>query len=420
MTWLAPGAFAALALLAGPVIVHLLARQHARRLIFPATHFVPATQAAAVTLRRPSDIGLLLLRLAMVAAAILAAAQPLILTPWRLARWNARVSRAVVVDSSRSVPAPDVASRLADQEMANAFAAMRLHTPDLADGVDRAVRWLEATAPSRREIVVISDFQTGGFDDRIIAAIPDRVGLRLLRAGVLADTRQVTAPPVEGWRGGIWQPSATIDAAGTRASWTRRGNAPGIPRWISVVSALADAGAADRALRAAVAIGVPPGDESRRVLVNFTGATARLPPPEPVRSPWIASAARVLRHSDLLRGLDPPTILEREGVMVVETPVAATDLAAPAIVRAVILAVRSGTIVDPEAETSAVPDASLTRWHRDPLPVTGPTNGVADESQARWLWALALLLLAVESYGRRGSVRRQTASATGEAHADAA
>ena len=104
MTWLAPGAFMALVLLAGPAIVHMLARRNARRVVFPATHFVRAAPAAAVRLRRPSDLGLLLLRLAIVAAAILAAAQPLVLTPWRQARWNARVARAVVVDTSRSIP----------------------------------------------------------------------------------------------------------------------------------------------------------------------------------------------------------------------------------------------------------------------------------------------------------------------------
>ena len=67
MVWLAPGAVAALVLLAGPVIVHLLARRNARRLIFPATHFVRATNAAAVRFRRPSDAGLLLIRLAILA-----------------------------------------------------------------------------------------------------------------------------------------------------------------------------------------------------------------------------------------------------------------------------------------------------------------------------------------------------------------
>ena len=135
MVWLVPGAFAALLLLGGPIAVHLLARRNARRLTFPATHFIRATQAAAVTLRRPSDIGLLLLRLAIVAIAVLAAAGPLVLTPWRTATWNARVSRAVVLDTSRSMVSADVPGRLADQEAANVFAALRLATPDLPDGL---------------------------------------------------------------------------------------------------------------------------------------------------------------------------------------------------------------------------------------------------------------------------------------------
>ena len=107
MTWPRRGAFAGLLLLAGPVLVHLLAAaERAAACMFPATHFVRATRAAAVRLRRPSDIGLLLLRLAIVAAAVLAAAQPLVLTPWRLAQWNTRVSRAVIVETSRGLRPP--------------------------------------------------------------------------------------------------------------------------------------------------------------------------------------------------------------------------------------------------------------------------------------------------------------------------
>ena len=55
---LAPWALAGDVLLAGPVVVHMLLRRNARRVMFPATHFLLATQAAAVRFRRPSDIGL--------------------------------------------------------------------------------------------------------------------------------------------------------------------------------------------------------------------------------------------------------------------------------------------------------------------------------------------------------------------------
>jgi hypothetical protein len=420
MTWLAPGAFAALALLAGPVLVHLLARRNARRLIFPATHFVRATQSAAVRLRRPSDIGLLLLRLAIVATAVLAAAQPLVLTPWRLAQWNTRVSRAVIVDTSRGLASPAVSLRLGDQEMRDVFAARRLNTSNLADGIARARTWLESVPPSRREIVVISDFQLGALADRDVAAIPADTGIRLIRAGIQPDTRRVTSAPIEGWRGGGWQATTTIDASGTRASWTRTGSA-GVPSWTSVAAASADAADADRALRAAVSLGVAAGDDSHRVLVRFAGASPLAPPGQPVRSPWIAAAALALQHSDLLMGAGPVAVAERDGVMIVDAPVTGAGLAAPAIVRAALLAVRPETIVDPQTEIGTLSDTELVRWRRESAPVTRSAIPGADDSDGRWVWLLALALLGIESRVRRVSRRqRQAPSADGEVHADAA
>ena len=84
IAWLTPGALAAFALLAVPVIVHLLARRNARRLVFPATAFVRATKAAAVRLRRPTDLGLLSVRLGALALAVLAGAHPVVVTRWRM------------------------------------------------------------------------------------------------------------------------------------------------------------------------------------------------------------------------------------------------------------------------------------------------------------------------------------------------
>jgi hypothetical protein len=444
MVWLAPRAFAALALLAGPVIVHLLTRRTARRVIFPATHFVRATQAASVALRLPSDIGLLLLRLAIVGVAVMAAARPLVMTQWRLAGWNARVSRAIVIDSSPSMSfdtARDalgggIAGRLAAQEMQDAFEARAVTRTILTDGIERAVGWLRTVPPSRREIVVISDFQRGSLDADTLTAVPANVGIRFIRAGVPPETRRTVLPSIEGWRAGVWQATATIDAAGTRASWVRRGPA-GAPRWISVDANAADADAADRALRAAVSPGVPAGDEGDRVLVRFAGAEPLRPPAHPIRSAWIARAALALSSdgdtgvgspasiSDRDTGVGsptpiengdptprvtpPPVVSERDGVMIVDAGVSAAALEAPAIVRAALLAVRPASIADTEAETVTLTDGDLARWRRDPAPVTsaaaligGESAGaLAAESDARWFWALALLLLGVEWRLRR-------------------
>jgi hypothetical protein len=399
--WLAPGAFAALLLLAGPVAVHLLARRNARRLIFPATHFVPAMPAAAVTLRRPSDIGLLILRLAIVTAVVLAAAQPLVMTSWRLAGWNARLSRAVILDTSRSMafdtPPVDVAVRLAEQEASNVFAARRLDTPVVSDGIERAIDWLQGAAPSRKQIVVISDFQRGAFDDGMLKRIPADVGVRLIRAGTPPETRRVESPSIEGWRQGSWKATATIDAAGIRATWARRGDTVA-PGWVSVAASSAEADAADRALRAAVSLGIPAGDPGHHLLVHFAGAAALVPAAQPVHSPWIAAAAIALARSDLLRDADADIkVLERDGVMVVEAPIPAAALAAPAVIRAALLAVRPAAIVDGEEEVVTLSDADLARWRRDPAPVTASAIPRADDSDGRWLWALALVLLAAEA-----------------------
>jgi hypothetical protein len=423
MIWLAPGAFAALLLLAGPVVIHLLARRNARRLVFPATHFVRATQAAAIRFRRPSDIGLLLLRLAIVAAAVLAAAGPLVMTPWRLAQWNARVSRAVVLDTSRSTSTTAIAARLAARESANVFAARRLETPFLPDGISRGVEWLQSTAPSRREVVVISDFQRGALDEESLKNIPADVGVRLIRAGAPPETRRTESPAIEGWRDGVWRATATIDAAGTRARWDRRGDAVP-PAWVSVSASPAEAAAANRALRAAAARGVASGDAGRRLLVRFAGAAALVPPAQPVQSPWIAAAALDLRRSDLLRDVEPAvTVLERDGVMVVDAAIPAEALAAPAVIRAALLAVRPAGIVDGEEEVVTLSDGDLARWRRDPAPVTASSNPRGDDSDGRWLWGLALVLLGAEARVRGSRLRAARyggQAAEGEKHADAA
>jgi Aerotolerance regulator N-terminal len=435
MAWLAPGALAALALLAGPIVVHLLARRNARRVVFPATHFVRTTQAAAVRFRRPSDVPLLLVRMAIVAAAVLAAAQPLFLTRWRLAAWNARVSRVVIAAGyAESTPSNPGTPRqqLADQEMATAYRAQRIDTADLADGLARAAPWLEAAPPSRREVVIVSDFRRGSIERGSLDVLPAGVGVRLIRAGAGPAERTAALPAVDGWRGSRWVPTVTVDASGTRTSWTedRRslagrsasggGSIEDRPEWVTIVAPPADAAAAERAKRAAASFGVSAGDDTHRVRIVFAGAQDE--GEQPVHTRWIARAAQALRDSDLLQEVDADvSVGERDGAFVVRAPVTASSLAAPAIVRAAMLAVRPAAIADRRLETLTIPDAELAQWRRDPVPFQLTSTDLssvarATDSDARWFWALALVLIGVETWMRRPrrSVTRQ------EAHADAA
>lgn len=419
MTWLAPWAFAAAIVLAGPVLVHMLLRRNARRIRFPATHFLTATRASAVRFHRPSDPWLLLLRVAIIAAAIAAVARPLFLTPWRTSQWDARISRAVVVDTSRGMPSPEIAAGLAQQEMTAAFHAQRFAGADLRETIGRAAAWIAGAPPSRREIVVISDFQRGSFDAAAIAAIPTDVGVRMVRAGSQPAERSVAPSPVEGWRGAVWQPAVAIDADTIRAMWTRQRDVDP-PSWLIPIAAAADLAAAERALRAAASFGVNAGDASRRVAVIFTGGRYQGSTPEPVRTRWMVPVVLALRDSRLLRetGVDVTTG-QSDGALVIETPIAAASASAPAVLRAVMLAVRPAAVADTEAETATLPDADLAAWARPAAAVTGHVGVVVDEGDSRWFWMAALMLLLLEGWVRR-TPRRGARVEKGVVHADAA
>jgi hypothetical protein len=197
--------------------------------------------------------------------------RPTLLATWRTARWNERIARAVVVDTSRSMPSPRDAARLADQEM-NTFSSARFESADLRDALNRAAEWIKRTAPARREIVIVSDFQRGAIDQDAFGAVPAGVGLRFIRAGTRPARQEVPLPAISGWRGAQWQGSAVIRRDSTEVTWNRRGAAE--TSWLSTRQADADTAAAARAVAGASSFGVAPGDDSHHVVVAFAGAPA--------------------------------------------------------------------------------------------------------------------------------------------------
>ena len=132
ITWLNPAALAGLALLAGPVLVHLLLRHRADRVPFPSLRFVRPSRTAAVRVRLPSDLALLLLRMAIVALAVAALARPLVVAGPRLAAWNARIARAIVVDVSDSMKTGSALSEAAEAAKAEGQAAVFAERIDAA------------------------------------------------------------------------------------------------------------------------------------------------------------------------------------------------------------------------------------------------------------------------------------------------
>ena len=404
MIWLVPAALAGFVLVAGPLALHLLTRHQARRLPFPTIRFVQPSNTAAVRLQRPTDVWLMLLRIAAVACAVAAAAQPLVLSRWRVSTWNARVARVVVVDTSPSMQQPDararipsaLAAEIARAEQVSAYQFAQIDTEDLNDGLSRAVRMLATSPPARREIVLVSDFHQGTVSSRSLGEAPPDIGLRFVRAGDLPDTREWTGPALSGWRHARWQPNVAIDSASTRVRWQSTGASPASSP-ITIATAEGEQADGRAALAAAATIGRPESDGDGRTVVQFAGAAAPagFDRAHEIRSPRNASILLSLRANPALDqaarseevtsavAADAPWLAvtrdpsgralvaaaESDERLLIRTSAHARSVFAPALIRALMLASGGQQAVDREVIRTT--DAELARWSRQPDSVTG-------------------------------------------------
>ena len=105
----------------------------------------------------------------------------------------------------------------------------------------------------------------------------------------------------------------------------------------------------------------------------------------------------------------------RAGRRLVVDAAAAASTDAPAVVRAVILAVRPASIADREAEVATHSGrGTCAHGGANPAPVDAAPAAErgSDPSDARWLWALALALLGIETWMRRRRDRCRTPRGT--------
>jgi len=370
--WRNAAAWIGLAALAIPLAVHLLARVRAQTVAFPSLRFIHASRLAALKRRTLSDWLLLALRLLALALAVAAFADPLLLTPARRAAWSARISRAIVIDTSPSMtraatqrqrqPQPQTstqqedARRAAEREARDTLESTTMPAPTLREGVERAVAWLRATPPSRREIVCISDFQIDTVDAALLRGVPDDIGLRFVRVGQgrdhesqeqTADARPVTARNGNSnanangfeWRRAQIRLTETATAVIGRAPVAAATLSPiaiersdtgftVAPFGLRVSVANADRPAALAALQAVLAEGVPApaaaqqdhpiavlfanADEIKSLAAPTTPASASTRAPAPVSAPWMADVLqavatdRALAHA-IAMATEPPT-----------------------------------------------------------------------------------------------------------------
>ncbi len=241
--WLNPAALWALPLAAAPILIHLLRTHHATRVAFPSLRFVPPSRTAAVRLRLPSDVALMLVRVAIIALSIGALAGPIVLTAARTAAWNSRTARAVVVDASDSMRVPDAtgvapasaAAEGATAELQSATYGVRIDARDLRQGIARASTWLAASPPARREVVVISDVQRGRhWEVRGSNTLPmaDGIGLRFVPVGQRAETSRFEGARLLG-AGDVASREQAIEVTADTTAVTLQANADGASRGVA-------------------------------------------------------------------------------------------------------------------------------------------------------------------------------------------
>lgn len=397
MMWGAPWALLGLIAVVGPLVVHWLARQQSTRLRFPTLTFLTPTPPVSVRRHRIQDWPLLLIRMAMVALAAVALAQPVWL---QSARPEATPSRAIVLDTSQSLqrmvagagggpdagPVERVAAEAAletAQTLVSESAprSRMVETPDVPSGVIRAAAWL-ARQPAPRELVVVSDFQEGALAAPDLEAVPFGVGVRLVPIAVDGPVPLPSADPVQLLVSVA--PDAAHLATATEDAARQWLSAPPAPAGLAQTAS--EAGATVRVVFAGA-----PDEASLRA-----AAVAIDSPPLFDRLSRIAADVRALGLD--MSGTEWQAV---DGTLTAfsTAPPGSTDAAA--LVAAIL---RSGVTPLSLAERNpAVVDARVwSQWQR---PTTGEATPPVSEGDGRpvgrWLWLLVLGLMVVETWRRR-------------------
>ena len=425
MRWQNPWAWIGLLTLALPVLVHLFSRRPARVEPFPSLRFLDVSRLLPTRRTRLTDRVLLLVRMAIVAMAVAALAQPL----WRATglQTSTSVARAIVIDTfalhGDSTALATVERDISAMERGRA-ASMRIPSAAPHHALDGAVAWLR-TQRGRAELVVVSDFRQAAVDSLDLVSMPADITVRLVRAPAVS--------------------------AAARAGLTNRSTMTAV-RW---AHALAPARAANvrQAVRAlggtALTDASSRNTAAHRIIIASPGADslqAWLTSAQSLSAAWMGDVAYGLHGDTALATAAasielPDTVVDPSEVVVAWTAnrvpvitaasIRGVDGAAwmlirsrapaEALVTAALLLSASKERVEVSstlAADSATSDAQLRRWEHTPAGTpraSGSTpRGDIDTgpSDARYLWLVVLLLMAVETVVRRriSSVARPVAS----------
>jgi hypothetical protein len=396
MIWLAPWALLGLAAVTVPVLVHWLARHQATRLRFPSIQFLVRSSPVSVRRYRVKDVPLLLVRMAIIAAAALALAQPVWVRPGAPA---AQPARAVVLDTSASLQrlmadgrvGADVARETAASVLAGSGSsastgapAVSIATEQLAEGVAQAAAWL-ATQTAPRELVVVSDFQVGALVESDLDTVPEDADVRLLPIAVSGPVPAVPAPA----RGRLRVLAGREDAALAAASEAAARAVSGQMSSEAISSEIAS--------------------ELTLVFPSAPNAAELRRSSQPIDTPELFTLVREIRRELRVFGSDTagPELgggfKKTASELMVFSDARPGTTEAAALMTAILRAIAPPALVVAEREPDTLSPSALESWQRQVTP--GPILGrPGDSSDGRWFWALALALFVVEHFMRRPAV----------------
>ena len=409
MIWLNPWAWIGAIAIAIPIAVHLLGRRHPRRQVFPTLRFLAVSRLIPARRSRPVDLALLAIRIGIVLLAAAALAQPVLLSRASATKAGRAIVRAIVVDTSasmsRQTPGGARAVEAARTEAARlgqeATRSTLIESADPGFAVSGALAWLGTNA-TRRELVVISDFQAGTIDAAGLAAVPQEIGVRLVRIDVKTGTDSV----VQQSRSGALDVDARAlvspaDAGSIDIQWTTRRRDPPLTDQDAVLllAGATEAAQAEASLAAALAVGTPRSLVTDRpvaiVFPHFETRASLLSESKEVDQPWMFDVMRAAstplaktgRVKDRVRLLlfpsfDPGTV---ESASLIASVLRALDASTPM----------------PEQAPTVLTDTALKGWERSPATGSVPLLRAPESSHGRWLWVAALILLGIETWMRR-------------------
>ncbi|MEX2283368.1 MAG: BatA domain-containing protein [Gemmatimonadota bacterium] len=418
MSWGNPWAWLGLLALGVPVLIHLLARRTARIQRFPTLRFLQSSRLLPRRHTRLTDVPLLIVRLAIVAVAVAALARPFLLTGGRQQSLARQLARVIVVDTSASMKratasgtsAIEVARANARERAAEAQASLIVESATPAAVLPGAAQWL-SHQPGRRELVVVSDFQLGTIEQADITALTNEVGLRFDPVAAVTASGPIDFQT----RTGVATTTArtSLQPDRTDVEWNVQATERTDASAILQLAAPTERVETDAALDAALTLAPAPSDSARRVAIVYQTYDRRsvlLRDAKPLTVRWMGDIAAALAGQTTIDRIGIGSVDGGERLLLF-TSASAGSLESAELMIAVLNALTPAAAAS-ELEPQTLSTEVLRRWQRVPPSVVDHPIRDDDASDGRWLWALVLLLLGVETLMRRAQPKVSSAAST--------